>query len=94
MYFVISVFPISMTSGALLPASVASNFRKVRAPRLVLDVDVPARVRGLELGVRGCDDLGPPGLRVDLEPDGEGVCCLAARGTGRADRQHGEHGHQ
>ena len=26
MYFVISVFPISMTSGALPPASVASNF--------------------------------------------------------------------
>ncbi len=28
MYFVISVFPISMTSGALFPASVASNFAR------------------------------------------------------------------
>ena len=28
MYFVISVFPISMTSGAVLPASVASNFER------------------------------------------------------------------
>ena len=38
MYFVISVFPISMTSGALPPASVASNFCRCVRPRLVLDV--------------------------------------------------------
>ena len=38
MYFVISVFPISMTSGALPPASVASNFCRWLRPRLVLDV--------------------------------------------------------
>ncbi len=73
MYFVISVFPISMTSGALPPASVASNFAEVRTPRLVLDIDVPARVLGLELGVRSRHDLRPAGLRVDLEPDGQGV---------------------
>ena len=50
MYFVISVLPISMTSGALPPARVASNFCEMVRPVLELDVDGDPWVLALELG--------------------------------------------
>ena len=57
------------------------ELRAIRAPRLILDVDVPARVLVLELRVGRGDDVRPAGLRVDHQPDGERVGCLA---TGRS----------
>jgi hypothetical protein len=51
-------------------------------PLLILDVDLRAGVGG-ELGVRVGDGLGPAGLRVDHEPDGQGLA-LAVQRVGRA----------
>ena len=73
MYFVISVFPISMTSGRVATGEGRVELREVSTPRLVLDVDIPAGVLGLELSVGRSHDLRPAGLRVDLEPDGQCV---------------------
>ena len=62
MYFVISVFPISMTSGALPPASVASNFARWVPHVWYWTSTFHARVLGLELSVRRGHDLRPTGL--------------------------------
>src|SRR4026207_1915485 len=97
MDFVISVLPISITSGALPPASVASNFARwvppvwyctstsqpglcashcARAPGP--HPPAPALGRRLDRRARGRTHLGPAGLSVDLEPDGQRVGRTAA----------------
>ena len=71
MYFVISVLPSSITSGALLPASDASNFVRwsfqVWYSTLTSVPGWPART----CLVRGLDGAFPVLLSVLLQPDAE-----------------------
>ena len=83
MYFVISVLPISITSGPPPPASVASNFCRWSPQFWYWTFTVVAGVVGLELLVRGRDDVRPAGLRVDLQPDGDAVRRRLLRRAGR-----------
>ena len=93
MYFVISVFPISMTSGGLLPASVASNFPRC-VGQLWYWTSTSQPVLVPELRVRGGHDLWPTGLRVHLKPNREGVGGAAARRSCGSDGRNRECGHE
>ena len=71
MYFVISVLPISITSGAAAAREGRVELLEMVAPVLVLDVRPSCRDGRLELLVRGGDEVRPAGLRVDLQPHGD-----------------------
>jgi hypothetical protein len=85
MYFVISVLPISITSGVVAPASVASNFCRWVFHCWYWTSTLHARVLRLECLVRGRPRHRAIGLRVDLKPDGDAV---GGRLLRRADVRH------
>ncbi len=60
------------------------------APRLELDLDVDARVPGLEVVGGGGDDVRPGLLGVGLQPDRDGLGCLFRRAAGRGGREDRE----
>ena len=76
--------------GRAVPRQRRVELREVGVPCLVLDVDVPAGVLGLELRIRGGHDLWPSGLRVYLKPNRQRVGGLATRGSGGSHRRDGE----
>jgi hypothetical protein len=90
MYLVISVLPISMTSGELPPARVASNFWRWSFQFWYWNDHRPAWVILLELRVRRRDDVRPAGLRVDLEPYGQLVCLCMLHTCARRRRDDSE----
>ena len=64
------------------------ELRLVVAPALVLDVDGDARVLRAERAVGCRDGRGPVRLGVAHQPNGDGICLLARRRTGRGRRRN------
>ena len=93
MYFVISVFPISMTSGGLLPA-VASNFPRCVGQLWYWTSTSQPGFWFLNCAFAAATTSGQPGLRVHLKPNREGVGGAAARRSCGSDGRNRECGHE
>ena len=72
MYFVISVLPSSITSGALLPARAASNFVRWSFQVWYSTLTSVPGWLASKLLARGVDGPFPVLLGVDLQPDAQG----------------------
>ena len=88
MYLAISVFPISMTSGALPPASVASNFCRWVGHVWYCTLTLTPGWSVWNWLFAAATIVRPPVLGVVLQPDGDALGLGRAGDAARGDRKY------